>query len=93
MEASCFHQIEYVGVLRGTKNPNIAQKLVDYLLAKKFQESMPLSLFVYPVNPDAQLPQLFTDFAVRPQNPLSLKPEEIEKNREQWLSAWRKIAL
>lgn len=93
MEASCFHQTEYVGVMRGTKNPNIAQKLVDYLLAKKFQESMPLSLFVYPVNPDAQLPQLFTDFAVRPQNPLSLKPEEIEKNREQWLSAWRKIAL
>ena len=93
IEATCFHQIEYVGIMRGTSNPNIAQKLVDYLLAKKFQESMPLSLFVFPVNKEAQLPKLFQDFAVKPANPLTLKPEDIEKNRETWLDAWRSIAL
>lgn len=93
IESTCFHQTEYVGVMRGTKNPNIAQKLVDYLLAKKFQESMPLSLFVYPVNTEATLPKIFEQSAVRPKNPLTLKPEDIEKNREQWLDAWRAIAL
>jgi thiamine transport system substrate-binding protein len=93
MENTCFRQTEYVGVMRGTKNPNIAQKLVDYLLAKKFQESMPLSLFVYPVNPDAQLPKIFEQFAVKPETPLTLAPEDIEKNRESWLDTWRTIAL
>ena len=93
MENTCFRQTEYVGVMRGTKNPNIAGKLVDYLLAKKFQESMPLSLFVYPVNPDAKLPKIFEQFAVKPTTPLTIAPENIEKNRETWLEAWRTIAL
>jgi thiamine transport system substrate-binding protein len=93
IEATCFHQTEYVGIMRGTKNPNIAQKLVDYLLAKKFQESMPLSLFVFPVNKEATLPKLFQDFAVKPAKPLTLKSEDIEKNREAWLDTWRSIIL
>ena len=93
IEDTCFRQTEYVGVLRGTKNKEIAQKLVDYLLDTKFQESMPLTLFVFPVNPNAQLPKLFTDFAVRPATPLTLPPSDIEKNRDTWIDAWRSLVL
>ena len=93
IEDTCFRQTEYVGVLRGTKNKEIAQKLVDYLLDTKFQESMPLTLFVFPVNPNAQLPKLFTDFAVRPETPLTLAPSDIEKNRDTWIDAWRSLVL
>ena len=93
MESTCFRQTEYAGVLRGTKNPNNARALVDYLLAKKFQESMPLTLFVFPVNKEAVLPKVFQDFAVRPAKPLTLSPEDIEKNRDTWLDAWRSLAL
>jgi len=93
IENTCFRQTEYVGVLRGTKNEEIAQKLVDYLLDTKFQESMPLTLFVFPVNPKAQLPKLFTDFAVRPETPLTLAPSDIEKNRDTWIDSWRSLVL
>lgn len=93
IESTCFRQTEYAGVLRGTKNPNNARALVDYLLAKKFQESMPLTLFVFPVNKEAVLPKVFQDFAVRPAKPLTLSPEDIEKNRDTWLDAWRSLAL
>lgn len=93
IESTCFRQTEYVGILRGTKNRDIAQKLVDYLLDVPFQESMPLSLFVFPVNPEATLPQVFVDFAVRPADPLTISPDDIEKNRDAWLDAWRAIAL
>ncbi len=93
IEDTCFRQTEYVGVLRGTKNKEIAQKLVDYLLDTKFQESMPLTLFVFPVNPNAQLPKLFTDFAVRPETPLTLAPSDIEKNRDTWIDSWRSLVL
>ena len=93
MEETCFRQTEYVGVLRGTPHTDIAQKLVDYLLSTQFQESMPLTLFVFPVNPEAQLPQVFTDFAVRPTSPLTISADDIEKNRDEWLDAWRSIAL
>jgi thiamine transport system substrate-binding protein len=93
IEKTCFRQTEYVGVLRGTRNEAIAQKLVDFLLDTKFQESMPLSLFVFPVNPNAQLPKLFTDFAVRPKTPLTISPIEIEENRDTWIDSWRSLVL
>jgi thiamine transport system substrate-binding protein len=54
---------------------------------------MPLSLFVFPVNQQATLPELFTKFSVAPQNPLTLDPADIEKNRDAWLSSWRDIIL
>ena len=89
--ATCFQATEYVGVLRGSKNENLARKLVDYLLAKKFQESMPTSLFVYPVNKDAVLPEVFLTHAVRPTTSNTPSAESIEKNRDQWIDAWRNI--
>jgi thiamine transport system substrate-binding protein len=89
--ATCFQATEYVGVLRGSKNENLARKLVDYLLAKKFQESMPTSLFVYPVNKDAVLPEVFLTHAARPTTSNTPSAESIEKNRDQWIDAWRNI--
>jgi len=93
MEATCFRQIEYVGVLRGAQNSDGATALMEYLLATKFQESMPLTLFVFPVNPDAQLPEVFTKFAVRPETPLTLSPDVIADRRDEWLEKWREIVL
>jgi thiamine transport system substrate-binding protein len=91
--STCFKATEYVGVLRGSQNEGLARKLVDYLLAKKFQESMPTSLFVYPVNKDAVLPDVFLTHAVRPATSKTPSAEKIEKNRDQWIDAWRNIFL
>jgi thiamine transport system substrate-binding protein len=93
IESTCFRQTEYAGVLRGTRNPGLARALVDYLLDVPFQESMPLSLFVFPVNPQAKLPELFARFAVRAVSPLTLDPDVIAANRDGWLDEWRAIAL
>ena len=93
IESTCFRQTEYVGALRGTRNPKLAAQLISYLQDVPFQESMPLSLFVFPVNKKATLPDLFTKFAVAPKNPLTLEPADIEKNRDSWLSTWREIIL
>jgi thiamine transport system substrate-binding protein len=54
---------------------------------------MPLSLFVFPVNKAAVLPEVFKSFAVTPTNPLQMDPADIEKNREAWLDQWRDIAI
>jgi thiamine transport system substrate-binding protein len=93
IESTCFRQTEYVGALRGARNPKLAAQLIAYLLDVPFQESMPLSLFVFPTNQKASLPDLFTKFAVAPKNPLTLDPANIEKNRDAWLSSWRDILL
>lgn len=90
---SCFSQIEFAGVLRGASNPEGARKLVDFLLSKRFQEDVPLSMFVFPVHRGAALPPEFVEFAVVPEDPLELPPERIDANRDRWVKEWTRIVL
>jgi len=89
----CFRQIEFVGVLKGAKNPDMAQKFIDFMLSKPFQEDMPLQMFVYPVNPDAQLPDVFIQYAQIPESPARVDPQSIADNREKWIDAWNEMVL
>ncbi len=84
----CFRQIEFVGILNNTPNQALAQKFVDFMLSPKFQEDMPLNMFVYPVNKNAQLPEVFTNFAQVAEDPASLSYAEIASNRDSWIEAW-----
>jgi thiamine transport system substrate-binding protein len=93
VEDSCFRQIEFAGVLRGAKNENGARKLIDFMLSKRFQEDIPLQMFVFPARRDAMLPPEFAKYAVVPTHPLELQPEEIEANREQWVDQWTDIVV
>lgn len=88
MASSCFHQVEFAGVLRGTKYPTAAGQLIDYLVSKGFQETLPLTLFVYPSRVDAVLPQEFSDYTVRPTDSLTVTPAEIESKSKVWISTW-----
>lgn len=93
VEDSCFRQVELAGVLRGARNEDGARKLVDFMLSTRFQEDIPLSMFVFPVNREAKLPPEFVKFAVVPESPLDLPPEEIEANRNDWIKAWTDIVV
>jgi thiamine transport system substrate-binding protein len=86
--STCFRQIEFAGMLRGARNPDGARKLVDFMLSKRFQEDIPLQMFVFPARRDATLPPEFERFAVVPKHPLELPPAEIEANRERWVDEW-----
>jgi thiamine transport system substrate-binding protein len=90
---SCFRQIEYAGILKGTQHMDLAQAWIDFMLSVKFQEDMPLNMFVFPVNPAAKLPQVFTDFAVVPQTTAQVSPDEINQNRDAWIQAWTQTVL
>ncbi|HXF98949.1 MAG TPA: thiamine ABC transporter substrate-binding protein [Gaiellaceae bacterium] len=93
VEDSCFRQIEFAGVLRGARNEEGARKLIDFMLSRRFQEDIPLTMFVFPVNREAKLPPEFVKYAVVPENPLELPPEQIERNRERWLDEWTRVVL
>jgi len=92
-EGMCFRQIEFVGILKGTKNETMAQKFVDFMLGKDFQEDMPLKMFVYPVNPVAALPEEFIKYNQVAENPSTLDPQLIAENRDAWIQAWTDVVL
>jgi thiamine transport system substrate-binding protein len=90
---TCFRQVEFVGILKGTHNRALAEKFIDFMLGSSFQEDLPLQMFVFPVNPDAALPDAFVRYAQVPEQPAFLPPPEIVQNREKWISAWSETVL
>lgn len=90
-DGMCFRQVEFAGILEGTRNRDIAEKFIDFLLGKSFQEDMPLQMFVSPVNPKAAVPDVFIQNSQIPSNPASLDPEVIAINREAWIQGWNSV--
>ncbi len=90
---SAFRQIEFVGILKGTKEPEHARKVVDFMLSVPFQEDIPLQMFVFPANSNATLPEVFVKYAVLADQPAVVSPEAIENNREAWIEAWTNTVL
>ncbi len=92
-DGTCFRQIEFAGILSGTEKVEEAQHFIDFMLSVPFQEDVPFQMFVFPVNEEAELPELFAEFADIPENPAVLSPEEIDAGREQWIEAWTEQVL
>ena len=90
---TCFRQIEFVGILKGTGNRALAEKFVDFMLGTQFQEDMPLQMFVYPVNPNAALPNAFTQYAQAPDQTATLAPDVIAEKRDAWIEAWTDVVM
>jgi thiamine transport system substrate-binding protein len=93
LEAGCFRQIEFAGVLAGTDQPELAGALIDHLLSPETQAELPLAMYVYPVREDVPLPEVFERFALRPTAPLSLDPGAIAAGRDEWIRQWTDIVL
>jgi thiamine transport system substrate-binding protein len=87
----CFRQIEFVGILVGGKNRDLAEKFIDFMISLPFQEDMPLQMYVYPVNPQAKLPDVFVKNAQIPEKVAAVSPQEITKNRDAWIKSWTKV--
>ncbi len=93
IEDTCFRQVEFAGVLRGTDAPDASRQLVDFLVSERFQQELALNLFVYPTNQAVELPQEFIDFAVVPETSRSLDPAVIDAERSTWIDEWTELVL
>ncbi len=90
---TCFRQIEFVGILKGTKHRALAEKFVDFILSKQFQEDMPTQMFIYPVIPNATLPDAFVKYSKLPQQTATLDPKIIAEKRDAWIQAWTDVVM
>jgi thiamine transport system substrate-binding protein len=93
MTDGCFRQVEFVGVLKGTRHEQAARAFVDFMLSQPFQRDEPLSMFVDPSVVGTPLPEVFTKWAATPTDSLSIPPAEITANRETWVDDWTQAVL
>ncbi|MFN8377097.1 MAG: thiamine ABC transporter substrate-binding protein [Anaerolineae bacterium] len=90
---TCFRQVEYAGVLNGAANPEGAQAFIDFMLSEVFQADMPLNMFVYPVVPDIELPDVFIAYAPVAEEPAAMTPEAIGELRDGLIEHWTEVVL
>ena len=91
--STCFRQIEFAGILKGTRNRDLAEKWIDFMLSVRYQEDLPLNQFVYPVNPKAKLPEVFVKFSAIADQPANPLPEAIARDRDRWIKEWTDTVL
>ncbi|MEU0598777.1 thiamine ABC transporter substrate-binding protein [Streptomyces sp. NPDC006393] len=90
---TCFRQIEYAGLLSNARNTKGGKAFLDFLLTKRFQDDMPLNMFVYPVTKGAQVPAEFTEYGPQAKDPETMAPDKIAADRDQWVKSWTSLVL
>jgi thiamine transport system substrate-binding protein len=88
-----FRQVEFAGVLKGARQPELARRFVAFLLSRRFQEDIPLQMWVHPADAGARLPDVFTRFAVIPARPVALDPALVDARRDAWIQEWTRIVV
>jgi len=90
-EEGGFKDIEYAGILKGSKNAYLAKCFMEYILTRDFQESVPSTLWMYPVVEGIKLPDSFLQ-CPRPKTDLT---EDIFSRRELFsdyiLNHWKRM--
>ena len=88
---TCFRQVEYAGVLKGSDNPEGMKKFIDFMLEKDFQSALPDNMYVYPVDSSVALPESWAAYAKPAPRPLAMPAEDIAAHLSGWLRDWRDI--
>lgn len=88
---TCYRQVEYAGVLRGTDAPEAARRLIDFLISDEVQQLVPLDLYVFPAV-DVALDPVFVRHAVIPDDPAMIDAATIDASRADWIARWSEIA-
>ncbi|MER5428759.1 thiamine ABC transporter substrate-binding protein [Streptomyces sp. NPDC002588] len=92
-DGTCFRQIEFAGLLRNAGNSKGGKAFIDFLISKRFQEDMPLNMFVYPVVKGATVPAEFTEYGPAAKDPETMDPAKIADHRDQWVKSWTSLVL
>jgi thiamine transport system substrate-binding protein len=83
-----YMQIEVAGMLKTSKQPELAKKFLQFLVSKDFQTAIPTTNWMLPVT-DGATPPEFATAAPKPEKALLLPAEEVAKNRAAWIKEWR----
>ncbi|EJG0881177.1 thiamine ABC transporter substrate binding subunit [Vibrio parahaemolyticus] len=82
-----YMQVEVAAKVKGSKNSELADKFMDFILSDEFQSAMPTGNWMYPVT-DVELPKGFETLIV-PSKSLSFSADEVAKMRKSWIREWQ----
>jgi thiamine transport system substrate-binding protein len=83
-----YMQVEVAGMLKSSKNPELARLFLKFISSKSFQQAIPTGNWMYPVSDTGlPLPKGFETLHV-PSRPLLMRGKDVEKERKAWIAEW-----
>ena len=76
-------QVEAAGIVKGAKHADLAKAFIEFMLTPKFQNELPLTQWMYPVNPNVKLPASYSA-APKPVKVLKANLALLDKALAQW---------
>jgi len=77
--------LEFAGILNSSKNKEIANQFLEFMVSDDFQNVIPSTNIMYPVT-NVDLPEAFNE--LESPNFLQLDPKEINVNKDAWIDEW-----
>ena len=77
--------VEFAGILNSSKNKEIANQFLEFMISDDFQNVIPSTNIMYPVT-NVDLPEAFNE--LKTPNFLQLDPNEINVNKDAWIDEW-----
>ncbi|MDO5729964.1 MAG: thiamine ABC transporter substrate-binding protein [Actinomycetaceae bacterium] len=88
---TCFHQVEYMGVLNGAKNVEGAKAFMNFMLQTQQQEEISAANYMFPVNSEAKAPEALEKFGPMAEEPHQMDAKTIAQKQQEWLTTWADI--
>lgn len=86
-EEGHYLQIEVAAQLASSKQPELAQKFMNFMVSPAFQQTLPTTQWMYPVI-DIPLPEVFKQLTV-PEKSLLFNADDVAKHRTKWIRIWQ----
>ena len=77
--------VEFAGILNSSKNKQMANKFLDFMISDDFQKVIPGTNIMYPVT-DVEMPEAFNKLEIP--KLLQLDPKDIYDNKDAWINEW-----
>jgi len=89
-EEGHYLQVEVAAKLKASKNSQLADDFLNFMVTEGFQKHLPLSNMMYPVNTPADMPDAYGKL-ITPTQVLQLDTAQINQNRKQWVNDWLNV--
>jgi thiamine transport system substrate-binding protein len=66
--------------------------LIKFLTESTFQDTVAENMWVYPANPEAEIPASWQQFGPLAAQPWTLDPAAIAAGRDGWIKQWTEVA-
>ena len=81
-------QAEVAARTAASKQPELAEQFLKFMVSPAFQKAIPTGNWMYPVT-DVALPEGFNSL-VKPKNTLEFTPQQVADKRAGWVSEWQR---